>query len=36
MLKSIESLIEVETRVLRDSSEPREVHDTKNGSPPAR
>ncbi len=32
MLKSIESLIEVETKVLRDSKEPREPHDMKKGS----
>lgn len=28
MLKSIESLIEVESKVLRDSAEPREPHDS--------
>jgi len=35
MLQSIESLIEVETKVLRESREVREVHDTKKGSPPS-
>jgi hypothetical protein len=33
MLKSIESLIEVETKVLREHREP---HDMKKGSPPSR
>jgi hypothetical protein len=36
MLKSIESLIEVETRVLRDSHGPREPHDLEKGPPPSR
>ena len=36
MLRSIESLIEVETRVLRDNGEPREPHDMKKGSSPSR
>jgi hypothetical protein len=35
MLQSIESLIEVETKVLRESHEVRELHDTKKGSPPS-
>ncbi len=36
MLKSIESLIEVETKVLRNAHEPREPHDMKKGSPHSR
>lgn len=36
MLKSIESLIEVETKVLRESSIAREPHDMKKGPTAAR